>query len=162
MERIVIQKRATVGEYIERVRQDFLLISITTPGLDFVPLPSSRRCRGVLRLSFHDISKKIKGRVSFKRKHARAIKRFLARYDAPLLISQCDYGVSRSAGVAAAVASVHGLDHEWYFNQRELVPNLFVFERLLKAYHVRCSKDEIAWYRKLYLLRMKRLAGIVD
>ncbi|MFW6180493.1 MAG: hypothetical protein ACOC8N_02000 [Spirochaetota bacterium] len=136
--------------------------SITTPGLDFVPLPSSRRCRGVLKLSFHDISKKIKGRVSFRRKHARAIKRFLARHDAPLLISQCDYGASRSAGVAAAVSRVHRLDHERYFNQQELIPNLLVFESLLKAYHVRYSKDEIAWYRKLYVHKMKQLAGIVD
>lgn len=116
----------------------------------------------MLRLAYHDIHRKKKNRVCFGRKHARAIKRFLARHDAPLLISQCDHGVSRSVGVAAAIARVHGLDHERYFHQPEVVPNLLVFERLLKSYHVRCSKDEIAWYRKLYVHKMKQLAGIVD
>jgi hypothetical protein len=162
MEEIVVKSRDTVGEYIKGLNKDFILISVTNPGWKFVEVPESEHCRGVLQLRFQDTSRKRPDKLYFKRKQALLIKRFVEKNNVPIVISQCDHGISRSAGVAAALARVNGLDVEWFFSQAGLIPNMFVFDRLLGVYHVKISDDEKKWLWKLFIHRMKRHAGLED
>jgi hypothetical protein len=162
VEEIIVKSRDTVGEYIKGLDRDFILISMTNPGWEFVEVPQSKHCRGVLQLRFQDTSRKRAGKLYFKMKHARLIKRFVVKNNVPVVISQCDHGISRSAGVAAALAHVYGLEVEWFFSQSGLIPNMFVFDRLLGVYHVKISDDEKKWLCKLFIHRMKKHAGIKD
>lgn len=136
MDKIVVKSRDTVGEYVKRLGQDFVVISMTNPGWDFAELPENEHCRGVLRLRFHDITTALAGYVHFTEAHAREIWRFVEDNPSSLVVCQCDYGISRSSGVAAALAHAHGLDVEWYFNHPVYSPNMLVFELLLRTHRV--------------------------
>ena len=133
MKRIVIRNVDNIQNYVKELDEDFILISITEPSSKHVRLPTNKHCDGILRLRFHDIPQKQRGRVHFQHRHAQRIKRFVLRHDTDLIICQCRAGVSRSAGVGAALAKYYNLDVEEYFTTGGYVPNLLVFRTLLKA-----------------------------
>ena len=157
--KIVIRNRSNIGEYIEQVNEDFLLISITNPWSRHVRIPANKHCKGILRLRFHDTAQKHRGKVHFRRRHAQRIKRFVLRHDSGLIICQCLAGISRSAGVGAALAKYYKLDAEEYFTKGCYVPNLLVFRTLLEAFGIEIGDDEIARYRRHFIDRFREMAG---
>jgi predicted protein tyrosine phosphatase len=136
LERIEVLSRWEVGSFMEGLDADWALISITDPESPFAAVPPSDRCRGVLRLRFHDIETDSGPGRPFTPEQAGEVRRFLDRTDARVLVCQCDYGISRSAGMAAAAAYVHRLDAGRFFTGGGYDPNMLVFDRLLRAYQV--------------------------
>ncbi len=134
LKRIAVKSRWEVADYVAGLEVYHAVVSITGPGDRFADIPRGDRCRGVLRLRFDDVDVEIAGFEPFTPEQALEARDFLEQTDAHLLVCQCDYGISRSAGMAAAVACVHGLDADRFFTQGRYDPNLLVMERMLQAY----------------------------
>ena len=82
---------------------DSALISITTSDGDW---PAVEGWRNILQLKFDDIDEEAKGRVLFNEEMAKAIIDFVERTAPSRLFINCDAGMSRSAGVAAALYEI--------------------------------------------------------
>jgi predicted protein tyrosine phosphatase len=114
----------------------YAVISITDPDQDPANLPQSQYCRGVLRLEFHDVSDlQLTDDLTsepYTEEHAEAVAEFVRGHTGcRLLVIHCEAGLSRSAGVGAAVGLwLHGSEREFY--QRWL-PNAHVRELTLEA-----------------------------
>lgn len=80
-------------------------------------------------------SKKRQEMVFFSEKHAEQIINFVKRYldKIELIIIQCDAGISRSAGVAAALSKCINADDEYFFKQ--YLPNSLVYSKILKEWN---------------------------
>ena len=158
--RIVIKNVENIQSYVEQLDEDFILISITNPWSRHIRIPTNKHCKGILRLRFHDTAQKHRGKVHFRHRHAQRIKRFVLRHDTDLIICQCRAGISRSAGVGAALAKYYNLDVEEYFTTGGYVPNLLVFRTLLEAFGIGIGDDEIAQYRRQFINRFREKAGL--
>jgi predicted protein tyrosine phosphatase len=49
------------------------------------------------------------------------------------IICQCDSGISRSSGMAAALSLIYNKDDLWVFNNPKYRPNMHVYRTILKA-----------------------------
>ena len=159
--RIVIRNVENIQSYIEQLDEDFILISITNPWTRHVRIPTNKHCNGILRLRFHDTAQKQRGKVHFRHRHAQRIKRFVLRHDTGFIICQCRAGISKSAGVGAALAKYYNLDVEEYFTTGGYVPNLLVFRTLLEAFGIEIGDDEITRYQRQFINRLRKTAGLV-
>ena len=158
--RIVIRNVENIQSYIEQLDEDFILISITNPWTRHVRIPTNKHCNWILRLRFHDTAQKQRGKVHFRHRHAQRIKRFVLRHDTGFIICQCRAGISRSAGVGAALAKYYNLDVEEYFTTGGYVPNLLVFRTLLEAFGIEIGDDEITRYQRQFINRFREKAGL--
>lgn len=149
LEHITVKSRWEVAGYVAGLQENHAIISITSPGNSFVHLPGTPCCRGVLRLLFDDVFVDLEGCRPFTLEQAREVKVFLDRMQAHLLVCQCDYGISRSAGMAAAVAHVHGLDADRFFTRGRYDPNVLVLERILQVYQIGDLEQAMEHYRRL-------------
>jgi predicted protein tyrosine phosphatase len=111
-------------------RTPFVLISIR----DSKSKPVNVTCEKLvdaIYLVFDDISKHIDGLVIMNDKHAIQIADFVIRWHRhPLIVCQCEAGISRSAGVAAAIMNYLGGDDELIFNSDMLLPNIYVYDKI--------------------------------
>ncbi len=84
---------------------------------------------------------------------ARAIARFCEAWhdEADMLVVHCDGGVSRSAGVAAAILRWFDADEYAVFRSRSKCPNMWCYNRVLDAFRGICDENlpqtrlEAAW-----------------
>jgi predicted protein tyrosine phosphatase len=118
-----------------------VIISITTTADDQARLPPSPMCSGVLRLVFPDLDEPrpdFPGEI-FGPDHANAICAFVEQHRDQItrVVLHCDAGVSRSPGVAAALAVCLGEDDAELF--RRYRPNMRVYRTILNAWQDRNS-----------------------
>ena len=117
---------------------DHILISICTFEDDFPELPEDNKRMGVLRLSFADTDEKKaeKEQLPITESQAEEILNFVDRYKdkVELIICQCDGGISRSSGMAAALSKILNNDDKWVFNSKHYLPNMYVYRLLLNKY----------------------------
>jgi predicted protein tyrosine phosphatase len=110
------------------------VISIREPGSDAPAIPENGSCRGVLRLSFHDVDRPEPAKeILFTLEHANEICDFVSRVreEITTLVVHCEAGISRSAGVAAALSKAW-LDNDRFFFECYM-PNRLVYSTLLRA-----------------------------
>lgn len=134
------------------IDQTSLVISIQTPGSDFIfPLKriDKRSYNGifaVLPLEFDDFTQVYPKHVIyglsrlpvfFDNKFADKILNFVQinKKFVDLIICKCEAGISRSAGVAAALRKLFSQDVEDVF--RRAVPNTLVYSTILRRAHER-------------------------
>jgi predicted protein tyrosine phosphatase len=111
------------------------VISICEPGAEKAMIPEGGSCRGILRLSFHDVDRPERaGAILFDAAHAWEILRFVesVRKDIRTLVVHCEAGVSRSAGVAAALSRALFGEDRFFFDH--YMPNRLVYSTLLGAF----------------------------
>jgi predicted protein tyrosine phosphatase len=129
-----------------------IIISITDPNSEFASIHPNESCLGILRLKFHDLdnrakdiiektyktSPKAKKMVYFSEKEASQIVDFVrAHLDlVEVIVCQCDAGISRSAGTAAALSKYITGSDEFYF--KHYLPNSLVYTTILEEF----NKDE--------------------
>lgn len=122
-----------------------VIISITTTEADVARIPTSPECRGVLRLVFPDADQAdhIHSESDlFSASHADAVWDFVLAHRADIVrvVLHCDAGMSRSPGVAAALAKVLvGDDTELFARYR---PNMRVYRTLLDRYYARFADQD--------------------
>jgi predicted protein tyrosine phosphatase len=112
-----------------------IMISISCPN-DPVELPNSANRISVLFLKFHDFNKPIEGYKIFDEEDAKRIIDFVnmnqgSKEDWKLVV-HCDAGISRSAGVAAALSKIFNDDDKYFF--KHYLPNSLVYNTILKVY----------------------------
>ena len=111
------------------------IISVSNPEARIVDFPRNDNIVAVLYLSFADTSDE--GPESFNASHAEEIRDFLqdvmGRIDR--LIVQCEFGVSRSAGIAAAIMKTLSCDDSAIFNDPWFVPNMLCYRLTYDALH---------------------------
>ena len=129
----------------------YIMISITDPSQEPARLHKGKSRKGLLRLSFHDLDDKhVKQYPSLigpgkryrvcTRKEAMKIVAFVRQHEnVPTLIVHCEAGISRSAGVAAALARCINQDDFRFFNGTIhgsfSVPNMLVYKLVLEEWN---------------------------
>jgi predicted protein tyrosine phosphatase len=112
------------------------VLSITDPGMGLARLADNPRRVGLLRLSFDDVDPRLGYTGSsirlFDDGHARSAAEFVSAHlaTADLLVVHCEFGRSRSAGLAAAVSRWQNGDDAEFFARFQ--PNRHVYEVMLR------------------------------
>jgi predicted protein tyrosine phosphatase len=124
----------------------FVMISISNPYTKYDGEPFTSNTNNVvdiLRLSFVDADGvgdlDVYGKVAtkddiFSDKHAKQIVEFAEKYKDYIFIVHCDAGISRSAGVGAAILKHYTGDDSQIFGSRRYAPNMLVYYKILKAF----------------------------
>jgi predicted protein tyrosine phosphatase len=108
------------------------LISVRNPGGPPVEMPASSWLRAVLRLEFADVDDPSLGAAMTDEQARRILDFVRPQVGAGVqIVCQCEAGVSRSAGIAAALSRIH-LGHDGGFHRTHR-PNPWVRRRLLLA-----------------------------
>ncbi len=124
------------------IRIPYIMIRVTGPGVEFTEIPDTELSRGVTKLKFHDLDKKLGeekyDKFLFTENDADQILDFVESHpEAELIIVHCDGGVSRSAGIAAALSKIlTGSDFN-IFNSKRYQPNMHVYRTILNRWHSR-------------------------
>ena len=92
--------------------------------------------RHILRLSFDDCEYEDNADHCMSKKDGRKVARFIKKYydDTDVIIVHCDGGVSRSAGVCAAIMRVMEGDDYPIFDSRTKHPNMTCYLRTLMGF----------------------------
>lgn len=132
--------RSLIGSVIPKV--PYLVISVTDPERSEANLAASPLCQAVLRQQFHDTSQtldipgleglSLANGTAMTAADAQAILTFAASYldQVKLIVCQCEAGVSRSAGIAAALSRIVQGEDEFFF--MHYWPNQFVYNLLIQ------------------------------
>ena len=122
--------------------RDYIVVSISDPGDEEIPIPESPRCMGVLRVQFHDIESPWGNCELMSEEQAKRISTWVESYKParphdkwPLIVVHCFAGICRSSGVAAAL-SLHWNGNDSFFWDKEksgYVPNTWVYVQMTKA-----------------------------
>lgn len=109
-----------------------IIISVVDPTAPIAVFEPNPRIVDVLRVQpFHDIDEPYPGAVLFDQERAESIARFVLRHpEISLIVAQCEAGISRSAGIAAAIFEAFGLIGRSPFETG--IPNRHVYRMLLE------------------------------
>jgi predicted protein tyrosine phosphatase len=121
-----------------------VMIRITDPKQDFPPLKDNPNRVAVLELKFSDIDGKgyrtwskndqEKHKGIFEDSHAQQIVDFIHTHSPDKVVVHCNAGISRSAGVAAAIAKFLTGSDECIFKDNRYLPNMYVYRKLLNTF----------------------------
>lgn len=140
---LVMSRRDAERETHKKNNPNTAIISITD-----IYNPKSRLLnvdwlRDVLRLKFDDEEE---GLNSIQQWHTEAIRQFVEHInnqDVPILIVHCEAGISRSAGVAAAIGKFLFNDDSFVFNDGKFCPNMKCYREVLNTFMCDLSEQEI-------------------
>ena len=68
----------------------------------------------------------------FNDEMAKSVLEFVISHPCGVLLVNCEAGISRSAGVAAAIGKVFNRDDTFVFNSGRYVPNMLVYSKILR------------------------------
>ena len=120
-----------------------IIISIRSPKTETVSIPYNESNAGVLFTCFHDLDHmpksehvclgSIKPYVLFDEEMAKEILCFVKLHEneIDLIVVNCEAGISRSAGVAAALSKILNDEDEYFF--KEYLPNMLVYRIMLET-----------------------------
>lgn len=115
-----------------------LVISIHTPECDTqrgIPTAETNLVH-VEFFEFHDIDRPQDGCVLMNESDAERIKSVVDKYKDSVkqILVHCDAGISRSAGIGAAIALYLNGDDKWVWNSWMYYPNRLCYSLMLKAF----------------------------
>lgn len=115
-----------------------LVISIHTPECETqydVPTKAMNLVH-VEFFEFHDVDRPQSGCVLMTEADAERIKSVVDKYKDSItqIIVHCDAGISRSAGIGAAIALYVNGDDKWVWNSWAYCPNRLCYSLMLKAF----------------------------
>lgn len=142
MKNIYAFSKKEISEYIHSIFTKFILISITGPeseGGEFIELESEYMVdRLFLRLSDanRDGESSTSHSIYCDEKIAKLVYDFCKKYenDVDYIIVQCDAGISRSAGMAAALSKYYNNNDDMFFTAYGYVPNMEIYQTILKYF----------------------------
>ena len=129
--RFLVLSRERVARVMPNV--PYLVISITDPDKPPAAIARNPLCMGLLRLAFDDLDTEITGLVAPAQHHADEIARFVREHlsQVDLIVTQCEAGISRSSGIAAALSRwLNGDDDEFF---QRYIPNRRIYRLIRRA-----------------------------
>lgn len=116
-----------------RIDEDCVIISISDLDKEPITFPVNHKIRDVCQLFFEDIDSDSPEAISYEQ--AKEIAAFVDKYnkiaDPIVCYVNCEAGVSRSAGVGAAIAAYYLHDDSWIFKTK--IPNRRCYRKVLGA-----------------------------
>ena len=128
-----------------KTEEKHIVISIQDPNYDFVKLPEQQSRLAWLGFHFYDLDKDTEvfpySRFVFNSEQAKEILKFVEDWkdSIDLICVNCCAGISRSAGVAAALSKILNGNDSYYFKQ--YLPNMLVYRTILTEYYGKDFKD---------------------
>lgn len=132
---ILVMSRTEAQRTSKILMSPTAIISITDPEQKPANIFHNANIVGLLRLQFHDEEVNQNGFVAMNANDARDVAYFYnsVKKKASFLIVHCEAGISRSAGVAAAIAKYQDGDDSFFF--RNYIPNMNCYNKTLYALH---------------------------
>jgi len=131
---VEVTSRIRINDIVNRDDSIDAVISITDPEYDNVVLNIDEE--KVLRLCFHDVDDKYAGNlpyiVKFNTDMAKQVSSFLESHNIQHLVVHCEAGISRSAGMAAAICE-HLQNGQNEFKTHPFIPNQLIYKLTLEA-----------------------------
>lgn len=141
---VLIRSRSAIERMIEhhQLTDKDAIVSFADGIDDFIDFPEGP---SVLKVAFYDISPHSIPSTDYYRilPEATSIAEFVNK-NLKLgknIICQCDYGMSRSAGLAAAIMEHYKHEGIKVFADYRYIPNLFVFNKVLAALNLLNKKQ---------------------
>lgn len=116
-----------------------VVISIQDPNYDFVKLPKQKSRFDKINLCFYDLDKDTESfpysKFVFNKTQANNILKFVnkCKKKVNLICVNCVAGISRSAGVAAALSMILNDTDDYFF--KHYLPNMLVYRTILNEYY---------------------------
>lgn len=137
--KITCHSRAEIESAMRTAGERLCVVSINTPGR---PLRFRAEYHNILSIGFDDADRYpppgethvIANPVLFTDEQATEVCEFVAgevEDDVQRILVHCDAGVSRSAGMAAALAKFYTGDDMWFFRHKR--PNMLVYRLMMNA-----------------------------
>jgi len=121
-----------------KICEPTFIISITDPLLNLNTFASNRHIVGICRVQFDDVTEETvrPGNVLMTVQDAIKIKDYVMTYKDRVgcIIVHCEVGISRSAGVMAAIQKHLIGDDSAIFNDKSLSPNKYCYQLMLNAF----------------------------
>lgn len=125
-----------------------IVISIQDPDSDYVKLPEQASRKAWIGLHFHDLdgfsyspALGLKKYNLFNEAHAKLILDLVEIYKnkVDLVCVNCVAGISRSAGIAAALGKIYNGQDQYFFDK--YLPNMWAYRKTLDYYHEQKEKE---------------------
>jgi predicted protein tyrosine phosphatase len=136
MQEIIVKSRREIEDLLLNSEPNSFVISITDPNYKMAKINQEEK--NILRLQFYDIDQIIKeeGVILYpiSDNQCEQIKYFV-EYNFKNIIDlyvHCEAGISRSAGIAAAIAKYYFGDDSKYF--KKYLPNKYCYNKLLNKF----------------------------
>ena len=117
--------------------ENHIVISVTSPSSVGIKLPNQESRLNTLFMVFYDLDFPIPmdNCILFNEAHAKQILKFVKLYKNKVytILVNCEAGISRSAGIAAALSKIYNGEDSYYF--KEYIPNSLVYRTILEVYH---------------------------
>ena len=131
--KVMVMSASEMCRFIERgIPDNYAIVSFADTEDDFLEFPKGT---DVLKIAFYDVRphSTIKEHYAHILPEAEQIAKYIyeKRLEGKDIICQCDYGVSRSAGCAAAILQRWGGNGLRVFADYRYTPNQFVFNKVL-------------------------------
>lgn len=129
----VMNRRDAVRYSFHPQQEKTSVISISTPGEQYRTSVYTSPYNGissVLRLWFDDVES---GKDCIQKEDTEKIKRFVEAHKEDSIIVHCDAGVSRSAGIAAALMKYYNGDDTPIFDNPRYCPNMLCYRTMLNT-----------------------------
>lgn len=135
--KFLILSEKDIKEYVNP-SEKYVLISIFGTHGHWATLPYDKNRVDVIFVEFDDIDHKRDPFILFDTSKARQILQFVMKYkdEVDSIICQCQAGISRSAGTAAALSKILNGDDMWVFKNPKYFPNTFVYHTLMAEYYL--------------------------
>jgi len=120
------------AEKHELAQEPYVLISITDKESDKIS-HDFPNCKDILRLYFYDLEETIEGYDYnvFTKEIAALVREFIEKYkQLKFIFVQCHAGISRSAGIAAALNKFYNGKDKFYFDK--YLPNKLCYRLMLE------------------------------
>lgn len=107
-------------------------------------LHSNPQVKDFITLAFDDVTIYYQGYYPITRQQARKIARFVMRYKDSVeqIVVHCDAGISRSAGVAAAIAKYLNGNDDDFFVRSPYRPNMTCYSEVLFSLYLAEMEEE--------------------
>lgn len=115
------------------INEDCVIISINEHYSEFPVFAFNNKIQDILTLFFDDKEDEVNG---MNKNQAKAVVNFVNKWKEKvnLIIVHCGAGISRSAGVAAAIGKYLNGDDTFVFNEPKYIPNRNCYRQTLNAF----------------------------
>lgn len=139
--KVVVLNQHFIEKTYKNIKDDCVVISITSTTAKSIKanISTTYNVKDILFLVFDDVCGKIDELELklFNKDMAKQILDFVDKHSDKLIICQCEAGISRSAGVAAALSKIYNGTDDFFF--KRYIPNNLVYKTILELNYANCE-----------------------